>query len=144
MLDWPAFLAGFGGIAWVIGYDTLYAIQDIGGTDALVGGEVIPRERRGRPRSPPDRIAIFLRENRDPALGRLRNLGRSGPTWLALMRASFGRGGVHLASQVVARLIPRRGGGGERRRASPCSEANRDDGFPQFFLGKLVVGLSSR
>src|SRR5437762_917037 len=35
-LGWPAFLLWFGSIAWVIGYDTLYAIQDIE-DDALVG-----------------------------------------------------------------------------------------------------------
>ncbi|HET6943608.1 MAG TPA: 4-hydroxybenzoate octaprenyltransferase, partial [Sphingomicrobium sp.] len=35
-LDPPAFLLWFGSIAWVIGYDTLYAIQDIE-DDALVG-----------------------------------------------------------------------------------------------------------
>ena len=35
-LDWPAFLLWFGSIAWVVGYDTLYAIQDIE-DDALVG-----------------------------------------------------------------------------------------------------------
>ena len=35
-LDWPALLLWFGSIAWVVGYDTLYAIQDIE-DDALVG-----------------------------------------------------------------------------------------------------------
>src|SRR5687767_12146913 len=35
-LDWPAVLLWFGSIAWVVGYDTLYAIQDIE-DDALVG-----------------------------------------------------------------------------------------------------------
>ncbi len=35
-LDLPALLLWFGSIAWVIGYDTLYAIQDIE-DDALVG-----------------------------------------------------------------------------------------------------------
>jgi 4-hydroxybenzoate polyprenyltransferase len=35
-LAWTAFLLWFGSIAWVIGYDTLYAIQDIE-DDALVG-----------------------------------------------------------------------------------------------------------
>ena len=35
-LVWPPFLLWFGSIAWVIGYDTLYAIQDIE-DDALVG-----------------------------------------------------------------------------------------------------------
>jgi 4-hydroxybenzoate polyprenyltransferase len=35
-LDWPPLLLWFGSIAWVIGYDTLYAIQDIE-DDALVG-----------------------------------------------------------------------------------------------------------
>src|SRR5690348_4935185 len=35
-LSWTPFLLWFGSIAWVIGYDTLYAIQDIE-DDALVG-----------------------------------------------------------------------------------------------------------
>src|SRR5437762_10612171 len=35
-LAWPPFLLWFGSIAWVVGYDTLYAIQDIE-DDALVG-----------------------------------------------------------------------------------------------------------
>ncbi len=39
-LDWPPLLLWFGSIAWVIGYDTLYAIQDME-DDALVGREVV-------------------------------------------------------------------------------------------------------
>ena len=35
-LDWPVILLWAGSVAWVIGYDTLYAIQDIE-DDALVG-----------------------------------------------------------------------------------------------------------
>src|SRR4051812_28174015 len=35
-LSWTPFLLWFGSIAWVIGYDTLYAIQDVE-DDALVG-----------------------------------------------------------------------------------------------------------
>ncbi|HEY4070438.1 MAG TPA: 4-hydroxybenzoate octaprenyltransferase [Sphingomicrobium sp.] len=35
-LSWTTFLLWFGSIAWVVGYDTLYAIQDIE-DDALVG-----------------------------------------------------------------------------------------------------------
>src|SRR6185437_15965425 len=35
-LAWPMFLLWFGSIAWVVGYDTLYAIQDKE-DDALVG-----------------------------------------------------------------------------------------------------------
>ena len=35
-LGWPAFLLWLGSIAWVVGYDTLYAIQDVE-DDALVG-----------------------------------------------------------------------------------------------------------
>src|SRR5690348_13279506 len=34
--DWPALLLWLGSISWVIGYDTLYAIQDVE-DDALVG-----------------------------------------------------------------------------------------------------------
>jgi len=35
-LDWPALLLYAGGICWVIGYDTIYALQDVE-DDALVG-----------------------------------------------------------------------------------------------------------
>jgi 4-hydroxybenzoate polyprenyltransferase len=35
-LDWPAILLYCGGIAWTIGYDTIYALQDVE-DDALVG-----------------------------------------------------------------------------------------------------------
>src|SRR3954447_8024252 len=54
-LAWPAFLLWLGSIAWVIGYDTLYAIQDIE-DDALVG--VKSSARRLGDRAPVG-IAIF-------------------------------------------------------------------------------------
>jgi 4-hydroxybenzoate polyprenyltransferase len=53
--DWPALILWFGSIAWVIGYDTLYAIQDIE-DDALVG--VKSSARRLGDRAPVG-IAIF-------------------------------------------------------------------------------------
>src|SRR5215203_5308413 len=46
-LDWRAFLLWFGSIAWVIGYDTLYAIQDIE-DDALVGVRSSARRLGGK------------------------------------------------------------------------------------------------
>ena len=54
-LAWPMFLLWFGSIAWVVGYDTLYAIQDKE-DDALVG--VKSSARRLGDRAPLG-IAIF-------------------------------------------------------------------------------------
>ena len=54
-LEWPALLLWFGSIAWVIGYDTLYAIQDIE-DDALVG---VKSSARRLGKYAPLGIAIF-------------------------------------------------------------------------------------
>lgn len=48
-LDWPAILLWAGSVAWVIGYDTLYAIQDIE-DDALVGVKSSARRMGGKVR----------------------------------------------------------------------------------------------
>ena len=48
-LDWPAILLWAGSVAWVIGYDTLYAIQDIE-DDALVGVKSSARRLGGKAR----------------------------------------------------------------------------------------------
>src|SRR3982751_1367127 len=46
-LSWTPFLLWFGSIAWVVGYDTLYAIQDLE-DDALVGVKSSARRLGGR------------------------------------------------------------------------------------------------
>ena len=83
LVGWPAVTGGlaltplllwFGSIAWVIGYDTLYAIQD-NEDDALVGVRSSAR-RLG------DRAAIGIGDllrSRRGAVGR-RRYGRSVPT----------------------------------------------------------------
>ena len=127
-LDMPAVLLWFGSIAWVIGYDTLYAIQDKE-DDALVG--VKSSARRLGDKAPlgigicyaaalllwggaiwterPDRIAL-----------------------LALVPA-----GLHLANQAV-RANPNDGD-----LALRLFRSNRTCGF-LVFLAMLVVGLSAR
>src|SRR5213082_2784275 len=54
-LAWTPFLLWFGSVAWVVGYDTLYAIQDIE-DDALVG---VKSSARRLGDSAPMGIAIF-------------------------------------------------------------------------------------
>ena len=128
MLDWPAFLLWFGSIAWVVGYDTLYAIQDIE-DDALVG--VKSSARRLGDRAPAGiaffyAIAILLW---GAAIWSVR------PDWLALI--ALVPAAAHLASQVM-RADPKDGEG-----ALALFRSNRMTGF-LVFLGMLVVGLSSR
>ena len=127
-LDWPAFLLWFGSIAWVVGYDTLYAIQDIE-DDALVG--VKSSARRLGDKAPAGiaalyAVAILLW---GAAIWSVR------PDWLALI--ALVPAAVHLASQVV-RADPKDGEG-----ALSLFRSNRMTGF-LVFLGMLVVGLSSR
>ena len=127
-LDLPALLLWFGSIAWVVGYDTLYAIQDVE-DDALVG--VKSSARRLGDRAPLGiaifySIAVFLW---GAAIWSVR------PDWLAfvaLVPAAF-----HLAIQVL-RAKPKDGEGALR-----LFRSNRTAGF-LVFLGMLVVGLSSR
>jgi 4-hydroxybenzoate polyprenyltransferase len=127
-LDWPAFLLWFGSIAWVIGYDTLYAIQDIE-DDALVG--VKSSARRLGDKAPLGvaifyGIAILLW---GAAIWTVR------ADWLALV--ALAPAALHLASQAL-RADP---GNGEL--ALALFRSNRMTGF-LVFLGMLVVGLSSR
>ena len=104
--DWPPLLLWFGSIAWVVGYDTLYAIQDIE-DDALVGVKSLgaAARRQGRARRG------YLLCARAASLGR-GDLDRSGPTgWRCstLLPAA-----LHLANQAL-RVDPER----RRARASP-------------------------
>jgi 4-hydroxybenzoate polyprenyltransferase len=127
-LDWPALLLWFGSIAWVIGYDTLYAIQDIE-DDALVG--VKSSARRLGDKAPLgvavfDAIALVLW---GAALWAVR------PDWLAL--AALVPAALHLANQAL-RADPRDG-----ELALRLFRSNRSCGL-LVFLAMLVVGLSSR
>ena len=127
-LGLPAILLWFGSIAWVIGYDTLYAIQDIE-DDALVG--VKSSARRLGDQAPQGvaafyAIAVLLW---GAAIWTVR------PDWLAL--AALLPAALHLANQAL-RADPKDGDGALR-----LFRSNRTTGF-LVFLGMLVVGLSSR
>jgi len=127
-LSWTPFLLWFGSIAWVIGYDTLYAIQDIE-DDALVG--VKSSARRLGDRAPAG-IAIFY------ALAVLLWGGAIWlvrPDWIALLTVA--PAALHLANQTL-RADPRDGALGLR-----LFRSNRTCGF-LVFLAMLVVGLAPR
>ena len=127
-LGWPPLLVWLGSIAWVIGYDTLYAIQDIE-DDALVG--VKSSARRLGDKAPLG-IAIFYGAAIlfwGAAIWSVR------PDWLALL--ALVPAALHLANQVL-RADPKDGEGALR-----LFRSNRTAGF-LIFLAMLVVGLSSR
>ena len=123
----PALLLWLGSIFWVIGYDTLYAVQDIE-DDALVGVKSSARALGERVKAG---VGMFYLR----AL-----LGWAAAIWsvrpdpfapLALVPAA-----IHLARQV-ARVDPDDGAG-----ALALFRSNRFTGL-LLFLGFLAVGLSS-
>jgi 4-hydroxybenzoate polyprenyltransferase len=127
-LDWPALLLWFGSIAWVIGYDTLYAIQDME-DDALVG--VKSSARRLGDKAPVG-IAIFYAVALlfwGAAIWAVR------PDVLALF--ALAPAALHLANQAL-RADPTDG-----ELALKLFRSNRTAGLLVFF-GMLVVGLSTR
>jgi 4-hydroxybenzoate polyprenyltransferase len=124
----PALWLYAGTVAWVIGYDTLYAIQDIE-DDALVG--VKSSARRLGDEAPLGvaifyALAVFLWGT---AIWSVR------PDWLAL--AALLPAALHLANQTL-RVDPKDGEG-----ALQLFRSNRTCGA-LVFLGMLAVGLSSR
>ena len=126
-LGWTPLILWFGSVAWVIGYDTLYAIQDIE-DDALVG--VRSSARRLGDKAPLGvgicySIALLLW---GMAIWSVR------PDALALL--ALGPAGLHLANQAL-RADPLDG-----EIALRLFRSNRTTGF-LVFLGMLVVGLSS-
>jgi 4-hydroxybenzoate polyprenyltransferase len=125
---WPALILWLGSIAWVVGYDTLYAVQDIE-DDALVG---VKSSARRLGRSAPLGIAIFYGLALTlwgVAIWRVR------PDWIALL--ALIPAALHLANQVL-RADP-----GDGELALRLFRSNRTCGF-LVFLAMLVVGLSSR
>jgi 4-hydroxybenzoate polyprenyltransferase len=127
-LDWPPLLLWLGSIAWVVGYDTLYAIQDIE-DDALVGVKSSAR-RLG------DRAAIGVAVFNAVALMLWGcAIWSVRPDALALL--ALGPAGLHLANQVL------RADAKDGELALRLFRSNRTTGF-LVFLGMLVVGLSSR
>ncbi len=127
-VGWSSLLLWFGSISWVIGYDTLYAIQDIE-DDALAGVKSSAR-RLG------DKAAVGVGLFYGVALvlwGAA--IWAVRPDWLALIAlvpAAF-----HLGNQAL-RADP---GNGEL--ALRLFRSNRTCGF-LVFLAMLVVGLSAR
>ncbi len=125
-LSWTPFLLWFGSIAWVVGYDTLYAIQDIE-DDALVG--VKSSARRLGDKAPLGigifyLIALLLW---GAAIWRVR------PDWLALL--ALLPAALHLADQAL-RADP-----GDGELALRLSRSNRTCGL-LVCIGMLVVGLA--
>jgi 4-hydroxybenzoate polyprenyltransferase len=137
LVGWPAvtgtlsasaFLLWFGSIAWVIGYDTLYAIQDLE-DDALAG---VKSSARRLGRNAPLGIGLFY------ALALLfwgAALWSVRPEWLAL--ATLVPAGLHLANQAL-RADPQDGA-----LALRLFRSNRSCGL-LVLLAMLVVGLSAR
>jgi 4-hydroxybenzoate polyprenyltransferase len=127
-LETPALWLYAGTVAWVIGYDTLYAIQDME-DDALVG---VKSSALRLGDSAPAGIAIFY------ALALLlwgAAIWSVRPDWVALL--ALLPAAVHLANQAL-RSDPSDGEGALR-----LFRSNRTCGL-LVFLGMLAVGLSSR
>ena len=124
----PAVLLWFGSIAWVVGYDTLYAIQDKE-DDALVG--VKSSARRLGEKAPLGIGLCYLLAlvMWGAAIWAVR------PDWVALL--ALVPAALHLASQAL-RTDP---GNGEL--ALKLFRSNRSCGLLIFFA-MLVVGLSAR
>ena len=127
-LDPQPVLLWIGGIAWVIGYDTLYAIQDIE-DDALIGVKSSARRLGG---SIPAGVS-FCYTSAILLWGAAIWFTR--PDWLALL--ALVPAALHLANQAL-RVDPKDGA-----LALKLFRSNRTCGF-LVFLAMLVVGLSSR
>jgi len=126
-LDLPAMLLWLGTVAWVVGYDTLYAIQDVE-DDALVGVKSTARLFGERA---PLMIGLFYAL---ALAGWAAAIWTVRPDWLAL--AALAPAAAHLANQAL-RADPKNGA-----EALRLFRSNRTCGL-YVFLALLVVGLSS-
>ena len=124
---WPPLILWLGSIFWVIGYDTLYAIQDIE-DDALVGVKSSARALGDRARLGVGICYLLAIAGWSAAIWSVR------PDWVALL--ALLPAALHLAGQV-AKADPRDGAG-----ALTLFRSNRFVGL-LLFCGFLVVGLSS-
>ena len=127
-LDWAPILLWFGSIAWVVGYDTLYAIQDIE-DDALVGVKSSARRLGDKAAIGVGMVYAVALLLWSAAVWLVR------PDWLALV--ALLPAALHLANQAL-RADPKDGSGALR-----LFRSNRTAGL-LVFLAMLVVGLSSR
>ena len=137
LVGWPAvtgqfalapLLLWFGSIVWVVGYDTLYAIQDKE-DDALVGVKSSALRLGAKARLGIGvcyAIAVLLWGG---AIWLVR------PDWLALV--ALAPAAIHLASQVL------RADADDGELALALFRSNRTCGL-LVFLGMLAVGLSAR
>lgn len=123
----PALVLWLGSILWVIGYDTLYAIQDIE-DDALVGVKSSARAMGSRVQLGVGICYALALAGWAAAIWLVR------PDWVALLALLPAAG--HLAQQV-ARIDLKDGAG-----ALALFRSNRFTGL-LLFLAFLVVGLSS-
>ncbi len=123
----PALLLWLGSIAWVVGYDTLYAIQDVE-DDALVG--VKSSARRLGDKAPLG-VGIFYLA---ALAGWAAAIWAVRPDWLALL--ALAPAALHLANQAL-RADPKDGD-----LALKLFRSNRTAGL-LVFLAMLVVGLST-
>ena len=126
-LSWTCFLLWFGCISWVVGYDTLYAIQDIE-DDALVG--VKSSARRLGDKAPLGIAIFYLLAVLLWGLA----IWSVRPDWLALL--SLVPAALHLANQAL-RADPADG-----ELALKLFRSNRTSGL-LVFLAMLVVGIST-
>ncbi len=128
VLSWTTFLLWLGSVAWVVGYDTLYAIQDIE-DDVLVG---VKSSARWLGDMAPLGIGAFY-------LVALLLWGAAiwtvRPDWVALL--ALIPAALQLANQAL-RADPKDG-----ELALKLFRSNRSCGL-LIFLGMLAVGLSSR
>jgi 4-hydroxybenzoate polyprenyltransferase len=123
----PALLLWIGSIFWVIGYDTLYAIQDIE-DDELVGVKSSARAMGDNARLGVGICYALALAGWSSAIWSVR------PDWLALL--ALLPAAIHLAWQV-AMIEPRDGS-----TSLALFRSNRFTGL-LLFLGYIVVGLSS-
>ncbi|MFL6736570.1 MAG: 4-hydroxybenzoate octaprenyltransferase [Sphingomonas sp.] len=127
-LSWTTFLLWFGSISWVVGYDTLYAIQDIE-DDALAGVKSSARRLGTKAGLGIGLFYLVALVLWGAAIWTVR------PDWLALI--ALGPAALHLANQALS-ADPRDG-----ELALRLFRSNRTCGF-LVCLGMLAVGLSSR
>ena len=126
-LSLPAVLLWLGSVAWVVGYDTLYAVQDV--EDDVLAGVKSSARRLGNKAAIGIGIFYLL-----AIAGWSAALWQVKPDWLALV--ALIPAALHLASQV-ARTDPKDGEG-----ALALFRSNRTSGL-LVFAAMLVVGLST-